>query len=42
MFISTGGKTGQSWGQSPSLGFVSLGSQTLKLKKKYDENEQKS
>ena len=27
------GNTGQSWGRSPSLGFVSLGSQTPKLKK---------
>ena len=33
MFILTGGKTGQSWGQSPSLGFVSLGSQTQTQKK---------
>ena len=31
--IGAGGNTGQNWGRSSSLGFVSLGSQTLKLKK---------
>ena len=30
--MGSGGNTGQSWGQSSSLGFVSLESQTPKFK----------
>ena len=35
VYIPSGGNTGRSWDQSPSLGLVSLTSQTLKLKKIY-------
>ena len=41
LYYLTGGNTSQSWGRSPKLGFVSLGSQERKKRKKKKEKERK-
>ena len=41
LYYLTGGNTSQSWGRSPKLGFVSLGSQERKKRKEKKEKERK-